>query len=121
MPAWRVSENDLVSQGKRAGARQKRTFRPILLGLALGVTASVVAWGYLVFAAIDFGSAARDGDGTAWWLLALASLGAVACLFLGLILLSRIARALGLTRGPLDSTAPQQDPIHPTGGHRSAD
>ncbi|MGA8848029.1 MAG: hypothetical protein WB471_15540 [Nocardioides sp.] len=87
-----------MAQGKRVGARRKRSFRPILLVLALGVTACVVAWGYLVFAAIDFGRAARNGDAASWWLLALASLGAAACLFLGLILLARIARELGITQ-----------------------
>ena len=89
-----------MAQGKRAGARAKRTFRPVLLVLALGVTLAVVAWGYLVKAAIDFGSEARDGDGRAWWFLGLASAGAIACLFIGLILISRITRALGLTRAP---------------------
>ena len=99
--AWRIGENGVVAQGKRVGERRKRSFRPELLVLALGVTASVVAWGYLVVAAIDFGASARQGDGAAWGFLALASLGAVACLFVALILLARIARALGLT-GPPD-------------------
>lgn len=111
-----------MAQGKRVGARQKRSFSPVLLGLALGVTASVVAWGYLVFAAIDFGGSARDGDAAAWWLLALASLGAVACLFLGLILISRIARVLGLTRPP-DPVPPRPEggTQHPPRGHRAPD
>jgi hypothetical protein len=63
------------------------------------VTLAVVAWGYLVFAAIDFGATARNGDSQAWWFLALASLGAVACLFGGLILIARLVRLLGLTGG----------------------
>ena len=95
-----VGENVVVAQGKRVGARRKRTFRPVLLALALGVTLSVVAWGYLVLAAIDFGKEARGGNGSAWLLLGLASIGAVACLFLGLILISRTARALGITGNP---------------------
>lgn len=89
-----------MAQGKRVGERRKRSFDPALLGLALGVTASLVAWGYLVVAAIDFGASARQGDGASWAYLALAALGAVACLFLALILLSRISRALGLTKPP---------------------
>lgn len=109
--AWQISENGVVAPGKRAGERRKQSFRTALpalpgllalLGLALAVTLSIVAWGYLVVAAIDFGGAAREGDGAAWGYLALASLGAVACLFLALILLSRISRALGLTRPPDD-------------------
>lgn len=98
-----------MAQGKRVGTRQKRSFRPGLLGLALGVTGCVVAWGYLVLAAIDFGQSARDGNGAAWLLLSLASLGAAACLFLGMILVARTARALGLTRSP--GPAEHQQPL----------
>ena len=61
------------------------------------MTAAVVAWGYLVKAAIDFGSTARGGDQDAWMFLAFASLGAVACLFVGLMLVARILRRLGIT------------------------
>ncbi len=84
-----------------------------------------MAWGYLVYAAIDFGTEARGGQSQAWWLLGLASLGAVACLFVGLILLARLSRALGITRAPApESTTADpvpHDPHHepPTGGHRA--
>jgi hypothetical protein len=92
------------TQGKRAGSRRapkkKAALRPGLLGLAAGVTLAVVAWGYLVYAAIDFGASARGGDQNAWWFLGLASLGAVACLFIGLMLVSRLLRRLGITSGP---------------------
>ena len=43
---------------------------------------------------------ARGGDSTAWWFLALASVGAVACLFFGLMLVARLLRRLGITRAP---------------------
>ena len=111
-----------VAQGKRAGARQKQGFRPVLLALAVGVTASFVAWGYLVYAAIDFGTTARAGDDQAWWFLALASVGAIACLFLTLILVSRISRALGLTQAPTAAppTTPTQTPPATPGGRRAA-
>jgi hypothetical protein len=109
-----------VAQGKRAGARAKRRFRPALLALALGVTAAVVAWGYLVHAAIDFGTSARAGDGLAWWFLGLAAVGAVLCLFLALVLVARIARALGLTRPPGAATAPPAGAPEPGGGRRVA-
>ena len=46
-------------------------WRKILL-LALGVTATLVAWGVLVYAAIDFGKEARSGEPAAWVLLAIA-------------------------------------------------
>ncbi len=68
--------------------------------LALGVTLCVVAWGYLVWAAIDFGAEARGGNDEAWKFLALASLGAVACLFAGLMLIARLLRAMGITKPP---------------------
>jgi hypothetical protein len=63
------------------------------------VTLAVVAWGYLVYAAIDFGGTARGGDARAWGFLALASAGAVACLFVGLMLISRLLQRLGITQG----------------------
>jgi hypothetical protein len=85
--------------GSRRGPRRQATFQPVLLLLALGITGCVVAWGYLVYAAVDFGSTARDGDPDAWWFLALASLGAVACLFVGLMLIARVLRRLGITGG----------------------
>lgn len=89
------------TQGKRAGSRRgpkkARSFQPSLLGLAVGVTLAVVAWGYLVYAAIDFGASARGGDSQAWMFLAVASLGAVACLFIGLMLVARLLRRLGIT------------------------
>jgi hypothetical protein len=86
-----------------------------LLALALAVTLSVVAWGYLVYAAIDFGASARGGQSRAWWFLGLASLGAVACLFVGLLLVARLMRMLGVTKseGPVP-------PPRPTGGKRAA-
>lgn len=108
-----------VSSGKRAGERQKRGFRPVLLVLAVGITLCVVAWGYLVYAAIDFGSAARhDDESSAWWYLAIAAVGAVACLFLGFMLVARFARALGLTSAP--EPKPRRDPAVPKGGKRAA-
>lgn len=94
----------MSEQGKRAGsrraARPPRTFRPRLLLIAVGVTLAVVAWGFLVYAAIDFGTTARDGDDRAWSFLALASVGAIACLFIGLMLVARLLRALGITNPP---------------------
>ncbi|WP_028659417.1 hypothetical protein [Nocardioides insulae] len=98
----------------------------------------MVAWGYLVYAAIDFGSAARGGERSAWWLLALACLGAVACLFIGLMLVARALRELGVTPSPgtsdrpanteetpEDAAAPQgstapTNPPRPSGGRRAA-
>jgi hypothetical protein len=110
--------------GKRAGARRgpraSRRFQPVLLLLALGITGCVVAWGYLVYAAIDFGSTARGGDPTAWWFLALASVGAVACLFVGLMLVALLLRRLGITKAPAPQQSQEPDPPRPVGGRRAA-
>ncbi|MGC4110784.1 MAG: hypothetical protein QM747_10250 [Nocardioides sp.] len=84
-----------------------------LLGLALGITAAVVAWGYLVYLAIDFGTTARNGDGTAWWFLALATVGAIACLFAGMMLGMRLVGQLRSQRTP-------PGPPRPPGGRRAA-
>lgn len=84
-----------------------------VLLLAAGVTVCVVAWGYLVYAAIDFGSTARAGDGSAWGLLVLAGLGAIACLFVALMLLSRLAALWGLGQSDREgpgATVPEAAP-----------
>ncbi|WP_309649104.1 hypothetical protein [Nocardioides sp.] len=122
-----------MAQGKRAGTRKgskpKAGFQPALLALALGVTGAVVAWGYLVYAAIDFGSEARGGDSGAWVFLGLASVGAVACLFLGFILIARLLRRLGITQAPPPRSvtpveeqpeATEPPPQAPPGGRRAA-
>ena len=111
------------TQGKRAGSRRgpkkARSFRPSLLGLAVGVTLAVVAWGYLVYAAIDFGASARAGDSQAWTFLAVASLGAVACLFIGLMLIARLLRRLGITGDPTHHHSSHQTSSHHHSSHQS--
>lgn len=113
----------MATQGKRAGSRRgpkpKPSLSPSLLPLALGVTLAVVAWGYLVYAAIDFGSTARNGESQAWWFLAMASLGAVACLFVALMLIARLLRRLGITSGATPTAAPTDAPDEaPAASHR---
>ena len=111
-----------VATGKRAGSRrgspQPRQINRSALLLGAAITLCVVAWGYLVFAAIDFGTAARGGSGsTAWAFMGLASLGAIACLFAGLLLVARLMRALGVTA---PSPASEDAPPRPVGGKRAA-
>ncbi|WP_460795351.1 hypothetical protein [Nocardioides pacificus] len=105
------------TKGKRAGARraaaEPRKKRGLLMLLALGITLTIIAWGYLVSAAIDFGSTARGGDAGAWGFLILASFGAIVCLFTALLLGSRVLRELGITRPP-------DERPRPTGGRRAA-
>jgi hypothetical protein len=71
-----------------------------MLLLALGITASVVAWGYLVYLAIDFGTAARDGEGRGWWFLGLATIGAIACLFVAMMLGARLVARFRASNPP---------------------
>ena len=110
-----------VSPGKRAGSRRAapapRKLNKAALLLGAAITLCIVAWGYLVYAAIDFGTAARGGsDGSAWAFMGLACLGAIACLFVGLLLVTRLMRALGITPPPsAEPTAPR-----PVGGKRAA-
>ncbi|TNM46110.1 hypothetical protein FHP29_04070 [Nocardioides albidus] len=108
-----------MAGGKRAGDRSRARFRPDLLLLAVGITFSLVAWGYLVIAAIDFGATARhDGRTSAWGLLAVAALGAMLCLFLAFMLAARFSRALGLS--PHHEPRSPRDPAAPKGGKRAA-
>lgn len=73
---------------------------------------TLVAWGVLVFAAIDLGGEARSGGETAAWVfLVLATIGAAACLFVTLLL---GARLLTLLQGR------EQPPPRPVGGRRAA-
>src|SRR5688572_2704801 len=111
-----------VSTGKRAGSRKgspsPRTINRSALVLGAAMTVCVIAWGYLVYAAIDFGTAARGGSGgSAWLFMALAGLGAIACLFVGLLLVARLMRALGIGAPPPSDTPSEPRPV---GGKRAA-
>lgn len=112
--------------GKRAGARRgsptPRRLNRAALAVCAGITLCVVAWGYLVYAAIDFGTAARTGSSSSWLFMGLASLGAVACLFIGLMLIARLVRELGISSSASsggDSPSAPAGP-RPQGGKRAA-
>jgi len=115
-----------VSRGKRAGSRRgappSRTLNKAPLVIGAAITLCVVAWGYLVYAAIDFGTAAREGSSSAWTYMGLACLGAIACLFVGLLLVARLMRALGITPAPSasDPDSPAPSGPRPVGGKRAA-
>lgn len=74
---------------------------------------AVVGWGFLVWFAIRSGTDATGGSG-GWWGLAIASLGAIVCLFVALMLLARISRALGISSAPPDEEEPPT-PAHLAG------
>ncbi len=82
--------------GARRAARPKRSLQPKLVGLGLGALAALVAWGLLVWLAIDSGRAARGGESGRWAYLAAASVGAVVCLFLCLWLCTVLLRRVGI-------------------------
>lgn len=116
-----VTSGKRAAQGRHAGPARLGDEAPgprrsrsagALLALALGITAAVVAWGYLVYLAIDFGTTARNGNDTAWWFLGLATVGAIACLFAGMMLVARL-----FARLRTGSPAP---PPSPPGGRRVA-
>jgi hypothetical protein len=88
--------------------------------LALLITACAVAWGYLVYLAIDFGTAARAGESNGWGLLALSSMGAVACLFAGLLFVARLLRELGISPPDELDTPPDAPTVTRTPGGRRA-
>lgn len=89
----------------RAVRPPSRVPRRQLLLLAAGITATLVVWGVLVFAAIEFGKQARSGDTQGWVFLALATVGAAVCLFVTLILGSKAFEVLGARVAPVESGA----------------
>lgn len=113
-----------MAKGKRIGSRRAARKRSLpsrsSLLLCLAITVCVVAWGYLVKAAIDFGTTARDGESTAWAFLALACVGAAACLFVGLLLGARLLRSAGIITAPPPPTevsdTPTSGPAAPAPG-----
>ena len=114
----------VATTGKRAGSRKgvapPRWLNKSALGLCAAITVCVIAWGYLVYAAIDFGTTARDGSGSAWALMALAALGAIACLFTALLLVARLGRTLGIVAPAEPRGAAPERPARVPGGRRAA-
>lgn len=68
----------------RAAPGPRRVPRGLAL-LALGTTGCIVAWGVLVALAVGAGRQLEAGGG-AWTVLVMATMGAAACLLLGLLL-----------------------------------
>jgi hypothetical protein len=123
-----VSRRDRIpgvtSGAKHAGSRKApRSSRPTRTTdrrfalYAAGVTFAVVAWGYLVWAAIDFGATARSGNNAAWLFLGLACIGAASCLFAALMLGVRLLTVIGILTPPPGSP---EEPTRSSGGRRAA-
>ena len=94
--------------GARRAAKPKRSLQPKLVALGLASLAALVAWGLLVWVAVDSGRSARGGDSGKWVYLAVASVGAVACLFLCLWLCTVLLRRLGI----LEDNRPREQRPH---------
>ena len=82
--------------GARRAAKPKPKLQPKLVLIGIGALAALFTWGVLVWAAIDFGRSARGGDSAKWAYLAGASIGAVACLFICLLLITVLLRRIGI-------------------------
>ncbi len=114
----------MVPVGKHSGEHTEEAAEPTYAApatprrtmflLALVVTVTLVAWGVLVYAAIDFGREARSGEPTAWVFLVITTLGAAAALFVTLILGARIMTLFRARNEP----APPPMPPRPVGGRR---
>ncbi len=91
-------------RGARRAAKPKRSLQPKLVALGLGALAALAAWGALVWVAVDSGRSARGGESGKWAYLAVASVGAVACLFLCLWLCTVLLRRVGI----LEDNRPRQ-------------
>jgi hypothetical protein len=98
-----------VAAGRRRAHKVRATRSPgRLVVLAAGVILAAAAWLFLVRAAIDFGTAARDGRATAGWAMSVgAGFGATLCLLLVFVLLARLR----------EQVAPARE-RRPAGGHR---
>lgn len=85
-----------MSGGRRRAERAPGSGRVLpVLALAAGSVVAAAAWLFLVRAAIDFGRAARSGQGASGWAFTVgASLGAVVCLLLLFTLASRLRAVL---------------------------
>ncbi len=78
----------------------------------LFMAAALVAWGALVWFAIELGSRARGGEQRAWWLMGAISVAAIACLFVALMIAARTLRTLQGTK-----TAPAATHSHAAARH----
>jgi hypothetical protein len=84
--------------GRRKADAKKSSNGPLVeLGAwILGSLIGIVAWFLLVGAAIDFGGSAKEGKAISWLFMLLATLGAIACLVLVMLLVNRTLIALGI-------------------------
>ena len=109
-----IGHNGPVSgHGKRAGARTRRPLSRRALALAAAGVAALALWASLVWAAIHFGTQARGGNTSDWWLTGAITTGAIAALFACFVLVTQAIR----TQVP---TRPETDSPSAKGGKRAA-
>ena len=97
--------------GKHTGVAAEPRRRGRAGAAIAGIVVTFVAWAALVYYAIQLGSDVRSGNGSAWTLLAIAIVGAVCCLFLSLLLGTRVVEAARTSRA--------QRPPRVAGGRRA--
>ena len=113
-----------VARGRRSQARSGPGPWPQVAAHGLGAVLTGMAWFYLVGAATDFGVLAVRGQTPAWAFTIAASLGAVVCLLLFLVLVGRGLRTLGIVsdyqprRAAPAGAARRRRPV--VGGHPGA-
>ncbi len=95
-----LTDNASMTSGRTGTRRASKRSRPgavlAAIVLVLGAGAAGAVGVYLVSAATDFGALARGGQEEAWWFAFAASLGALVCLLLLLVLVVRALYALGI-------------------------
>jgi len=82
--------------GKHSDEAVSTPSAPKVSTYALAVLLTALAWAVLVYYAIRLGPDAKAGEVRAWVLLVVATLGAIGCLFLSMMLGSRLVE---LVRG----------------------
>lgn len=92
---FRSGDRDATPAPRDSGRAASGPSKPLL---AVGVLLCMIAWAYLVYSTISFANSARQGESRAWVYFALAALGAVTCLFLGLSLGYRLLKSLSASR-----------------------
>jgi hypothetical protein len=102
----------------RSTPRERRDERPGrgVARYALAAVLTALAWGVLVYYAIQLGPDVKDGEPRAWALMVVASVGAMACLFLSMILGGRVVEVL---RSPTVLATEPEPPLTPPGGRRA--
>jgi hypothetical protein len=101
-----TAERDAATAGAGHPGRGRR-----IASYAVAAVLTALAWAVLVYFAIQLGPDVKDGEPRAWALIVVATIGAMACLFLSLVLAGRVLDTL--------RPAAPAGPPPPPGGRRA--